>query len=181
VALVRTGADCAAAVHAAAQHGSGVLVEQYIAAGREVRCGILERDGELVCLPLEEYPVDDVHHPIRGAADKLRRDGADTLELVAKSAEHAWIVDPQDPVTAAVWAAARRCHRALGCRHYSLFDFRIDASGRPWFLEAGLYCSFAPASVVATMAAATGLAVDELFASMIAEALAHHVPAESSR
>ncbi len=181
VTLVRDPADYATAVAAAAAHGSGVLVEQYIPAGREVRCGILERDGELVCLPLEEYPVDDREHPIRGAADKLRRDASDSLELVAKTAEHAWIVDPSDPVTAAVWTAARRCHVALGCRHYSLFDFRIDAGGRPWFLEAGLYCSFARASVVATMAAAAGLAVDDLFAAMIAEALAHHVRTERSR
>ena len=71
-----------------------------------------------------------------------RRDGADGLRLVAKEPAKAWIVDPADPITEAVQDAARRCHLALGCRHYSLFDFRIDPAGRPWFLEAGLYCSF---------------------------------------
>jgi D-alanine-D-alanine ligase len=180
ITLVRDADGYAAAVANAARHGSGVLIEQYIAPGREVRAGILERDGELICLPLEEYPVDDVGHPIRSADDKLRRSDQDQLELVAKGAERAWIVDPQDPVTAPVWAAARRCHVALGCRHYSLFDFRIDAENQPWFLEAGLYCSFAPSSVVATMAAAAGLAVPELFTAMIAEAVAHHIPAQRS-
>ena len=57
--------------------------------------------------------------------------------------------------------------RRSGCRDYSLFDFRVDPAGRPWFLEAGLYCSFAPASVVAVMAAAGGVALDELFATAI--------------
>ena len=75
---------------------------------------------------------------------------------MAKDRAHAWIVDPSDPVTARVWAAARQCHEALGCRHYGLFDFRVDPDGQPWFLEAGLYCSFARQSVIAVMAAAAG-------------------------
>ena len=68
--------------------------------------------------------------------------------------------------------AARTAHRALGCRHYSLFDFRIDPEGRPWFLEAGLYCSFSPGSVVAVMAAAAGMDVTTLFAEVVARARA---------
>jgi D-alanine-D-alanine ligase len=43
----------------------------------------------------------------------------------------------------------RAAHQALGFRQYSLFDFRIDPDGRPWFLEA-VYCSFAPDSVIVT-------------------------------
>ena len=63
------------------------------------------------------------------------------------------------------------CHDALGCRHYSLFDFRIDPTGQPWFLEAGLYCSFARSSVIATMARGVGTEVDELFRLAIVEVL----------
>ena len=173
VSLVHDPGDYAAAVARACEHGSAALVEQFIEPGREVRCGILERDGELICLPLEEYPVDSLEHPVRGAADKLARSDAGDLELVAKGGSRAWIVDPEDPVCAAVWAAARACHRALGCRHYSLFDFRVDPAGAPWFLEAGLYCSFAPKSVIATMAAAAGTPVNELFALMVQDALGH--------
>jgi len=61
-----------------------------------------------------------------------------------------------DPLVERVHAAARVCHRTLGCRQYSLFDLRIDPDGKPWFLESGLYCSFAPNSVVVTMAEAAG-------------------------
>lgn len=68
-----------------------------------------------------------------------------------------------------VWAAARLAYQALGCRHYGLFDFRIDPDGNPWFLEAGLYCSFAPGSVIAVMAAGTGVDVGELFAGALTE------------
>jgi D-alanine-D-alanine ligase len=44
-----------------------------------------------------------------------------------------------------------------------LFDFRIDPEGQPWFLEAGLYCSYSPNSVLAVMASARGIGVGELF------------------
>jgi D-alanine-D-alanine ligase len=163
------------AVHAALAHGTAALVESYVPLGREVRCGIVVRDGELVCLPLEEYAVDGAK-PIRGRDDKLRRNVAGELELVAKDPSRAWIVPEDDPVTTAVWDAARRCHLALGCRHYSLFDFRIDPDGTPWFLEAGPYCSFAPASVIATMAAARGIHVTDLFAIVLGEVAPEPLP-----
>lgn len=170
VTYVRDAGELGAALKEAWSHSSAALVEEFVPLGREVRCGVLERDGELACLPLEEYPMDPDDKPIRLASDKLARDGAGDLRLVAKDPARSWIVDPADPVTAAVWAAARACHGALGCRHYGLFDFRVDPQGRPWFLEAGLYCSFAPSSVVATMAQAAGIGVRQLF-----DELAHRV------
>jgi D-alanine-D-alanine ligase len=144
-------------------------VESFVELGREVRCGIVVRDGELVCLPLEEYNVSRETRPIREYADKIRPNEVGDLALVAKDPSRAWIVDPDDPVTPRVWEAARRCHLALGCRDYSLFDFRIDPGGQPWFLEAGLYCSFARKSVISVMAAAAGIPVSELFALAIRE------------
>ena len=170
--LVRAPQDWDAALAAAFAHSGAVLVEEFVPLGREVRCGVLERDGRPVCLPLEEYDVDPVTRPVRGYADKIDRAGGGDLRLVAKEATKAWIVDPDDPVTAAVHEAARRCHTALGCRHYSLFDFRIDPAGRPWFLEAGLYCSFARTSVVTVMAAAAGIDLPELFHGALTDARA---------
>lgn len=165
VTLVRSAADYPGAVRAALAHGDAALVESYVELGREVRCGTVVREGELDCLPLEEYAVDGV----RRQADKLARREDGALYLVAKDDERAWIVDSDDPITQRVWDAACRAHDALGCRHYSLFDFRIDRSGEPWFLEAGLYCSFAPTSVIAVMAAAAGISVQQLFADTLAE------------
>jgi D-alanine-D-alanine ligase len=169
--LVRNRAGYAGALDAAFAHSDRALVESYVELGREVRCGVIVRDGELVALPLEEYRVDPVIKPIRDHADKISRDPDGELKLVAKDPARAWIVDPADPVTARVWDAARRCHTAMGCRHYSLFDFRIDPDGQPWFLEAGLYCSFARQSVISAMAAAAGLPVPDLFATAIRETL----------
>jgi D-alanine-D-alanine ligase len=174
--LVGERSEFPAAIAEACEHGTAALVERFVPPGREVRCGIVVRDGELLPLPLEEYPVDR-ERPVRTAADKLRRDADGQLHLVAKGGERAWAVDVEDPVTAAVWAAATRCHRAFGCRHYSLFDFRVDPAGRPWFLEASLYCSFARQSVIATMAAGAGIEPPELFAAVIDEALGERIAA----
>lgn len=172
VALARSRADYDAALDTAFAHADEALVETYVELGREVRCGIVVRDGELVGLPLEEYGVDGALKPIRGYDDKISRNEAGDLDLVAKDGTRAWIVDPEDPVTQRVWDAAKRCHVALGCRHYSLFDFRIDPGGQPWFLEAGLYCSFARRSVISMMASAAGMPLDELFQTVIRQGAA---------
>jgi D-alanine-D-alanine ligase len=170
VTLVRRSEELGPALAAAFEHSGAALVETYVPAGREVRCGVVELGGELVCLPLEEYPVDAEAAPIRTPADKLARDDDGGLGLVAKGDGKAWMVDVDDPVTAPVWEAARRCYVALGCRDYGLFDFRVDPDGRPWFLEAGLYCSFARTSVVAMMAAQGGIGLDELFGELVSRA-----------
>jgi D-alanine-D-alanine ligase len=169
VSLVREAAEYGPAVRHALEHDGAALVEAYIPLGREVRCGVVVRDGELVCLPLEEYAVDTETKPIRDGADKLARTDDGDLFLVAKERTRAWIVPTDDPVTERVWDLARRSHVALGCRHYSLFDVRIDPDGAPYFLEAGPYCSYAPTSVIAVMAAAAGTSVQHLFADALGE------------
>lgn len=162
VALVREPDELDGALAAALEHGDVALVEAFVPLGREVRCGVLERDGELVCLPLEEYRVDGV----RTAEDKIVRHDDGDLRLMAKDGASAWIVDPDDPICAPVFELARRAHVALGCRHYGLFDVRVDPDGRPWFLEASLYCSFARQSVLCVMAEAAGTTPAELFRTM---------------
>ncbi|MCC5948821.1 MAG: hypothetical protein JJT89_10240 [Nitriliruptoraceae bacterium] len=171
MSLVRRADELEAALERAWRHHEVALVERYVELGREVRCGTIVRDGRVMALPLEEYAVDPVAKPVRDASDKLARDDGDRLRLVAKDASHAWIVDGGDPDVAAVSAAAVACHRALGCEHHGLFDFRIDPDGRPWFLEAGPYCSFGRRSVIPMMAAAAGISVTELFADAVAQAL----------
>lgn len=172
VTLVRRSEELPAALATAYEHADRVLVERYVELGREVRCGILQRGDELVVLPLEEYDVDPATRPIRTAADKLARTDEGELRLVAKGGHGAWVLDADDPLGAAVGAVARRCHLALGCRDYSLFDFRVDPAGEVFFLEASLYCSYAPTSVVAVMAAAAGIPVPELFGIGLDQALA---------
>jgi len=171
ITLVTDAAGLPAALDAAWAESSHALVEEFVPLGREVRCGVVVRDGALVALPLEEYGL-SADHPVRTAEDKIVRADDGTLGLMAKDTPTVWIVDPADPVTAPVQEAALACHTALGCRDYSLFDFRVDPDGVPWFLEAGLYNSFARQSVIPTMARAAGVELPELFADAVAAALA---------
>lgn len=167
VTLVRDVAEYEIALTNAFNYSQEVLVEEYIELGREVRCGVIVKDGSLLALPLEEYLVNPQDKPIRSYADKLKQTDDGDLILTAKDNIKAWIVSSDDPITTTVQAVAKQCHQALGCRHYSLFDFRIDPQGQPWFLEAGLYCSFAPKSVIPTMAKVAGISLDELLLIML--------------
>jgi D-alanine-D-alanine ligase len=171
VTLVKEVTDYDAALKKAFEYADEVIVETFIELGREVRCGIVVKEGELVGLPLEEYLVDPHSKPIRTYADKLQQTADGNLSLSAKDNIKSWIVDPSDPLTQKVQQVAKKCHKALGCRHYSLFDFRIDPQGEPWFLEAGLYCSFAPKSVISSMAKAAGISLTELLMTAINETL----------
>ncbi|UJR19942.1 hypothetical protein I4U23_023074 [Adineta vaga] len=99
-----------------------IIVETFIQPGREVRSGIIVKDGQLVALPLEEYAIDQHERPIRTHAEKFP-------ELDADGKFQGW---PKDSIQR-YWI---KCHMALGCRHYSAFDFRIDPSEEPWLLEA---------------------------------------------
>ena len=65
VSLVRELRDLPAAIDAAFEHSTQVLVEDYIGLGRELRCGVIEHDGGLSVLPLEEYSVQPHRNPIR--------------------------------------------------------------------------------------------------------------------
>ena len=170
VTLVKDASEYQAALKTAFEYAEEVVVEEYIELGREVRCGIIVKDGELVGLPLEEYLVNS-HKPIRKYVDKLQQTDDGNLRFAAKDNIKSWIVNNQDPVTQKVQAVAKKCHQALGCRHYSLFDFRIDPNGEPWFLEAGLYCSFAPKSVISSMSKAAGIPLNELLIIAINETL----------
>lgn len=171
VSLVKEASEYDAALSKAFEYADEVIVETFIEAGREVRCGIIVKDGELVGLPLEEYLLDPQEKPIRKHTDKLLQSDDGDLRYAAKDNIKSWIVDPKDPITQTVQEVAKKCHQALGCRHYSLFDFRIDPNGQPWFLEAGLYCSFAPTSVISSMAKAAGIPLNELLITAINETL----------
>ena len=171
VSFVADAAGFDTAIEEALAHADAVLVEDYVELGREVRCGLVESGGELVGLPLEEYRMDDIAKPVRGPDDKLARGDDGDLALQAKDGLRAWMVEESDPATAVVHEAARAAYTAMGCRHYGLFDFRLDPEGRPWFLEASLYNSFARQSVVTMMAGAAGITLPELFGRAVEQCL----------
>ena len=171
VSLVKEASEYDAALKKAFEFADEVIVETFIEAGREVRCGAIVKDGELIGLPLEEYQIDPQNRPIRSYTDKFKIPIEGDLGSTAKNYVPGWIVDINDPITQKVQQEVKKCHLALGCRHYSLFDFRIDPQGQPWFLEAGLFCIFDHKAVISCTANTMGIPLNELFMTMINQAL----------
>lgn len=173
ISLVNNVADYDQALKKAFEHANEVIVETFIEPGREVRCSIIVKDGQLIGLPLEEFLVNSDQRPVRTYADKfphLDEDGKFRGWPKSDVKQH-WIVDQNDPVTERVHEVAKKCHLALGCRHFSMFDFRIDPEGKPWFLEAGLYCSFGYGSGIPHVAKTVGMPLDVLFKVIVKETL----------
>lgn len=144
------------------EHDETLLVEDYIP-GRELRVAVVDfsgtvREGKLWVLPAIEYLVTE-ENPIRTVNDKyeLQSDG------LPKKQPDKPAVKPVCPanVTPDLWEkisdAAQRAHIALGCRDYSLYDFRVHAdTDEPYMLEAGLFWSFGKISMISRMLQADG-------------------------
>jgi D-alanine-D-alanine ligase len=157
LSLVRREEDAAAAIKYAFEFDSRVIVEEYVA-GREVRAAVVEaEDGSLTVLPKMEYFLDD----IRTAAHKLatNSDGKlsdNAVREAKRDGDRKCPADLSDEIHSRIDQAVTAAHQTLKCRHYSLFDIRISEDGMPYILEAALFCSFSPVSVIPSMAAQSG-------------------------
>jgi len=153
ITLVRRPEDVAAAVAEAFRYDSRVLVETYIA-GREVRGAVVEEeDGTLTLLPILEYFLKDIRS--KDLKLKSNSDGKldkDAIKGAKRENDRQCPADLSPEIVERIGKAVKMAHRALKCRHYSLFDIRIDSEGIPYILEAGLFCSFSPVSVIPSLA-----------------------------
>lgn len=164
--LVKTDDEIAEALRKGFEFDETLLVEDYIP-GRELRVGVIERGEELYVPSMIEYlfPKD---HTIRTVHDKydLQADGTPARQPekpVAKPQCPAQVTPELFQKTA---DAAKKAHLALGCRDYSLFDFRVhEQTGIPYLLEAGLFWSFGEISMISRMLLADG----ELLENVVSE------------
>jgi D-alanine-D-alanine ligase len=154
ITLVKKEEDLAAAIEYAFSFDPRVVVDEYIA-GREVRVACVEdSSGTLTVLPKIEYFLTD----IRTAVHKLSTDSSgklrpEAIKLAKNDGDRQCPADLSPALHAQLDAMAMEAHRALRCRHYSIWDVRICADEQAYFLEAALFCSFAPRSVIPSMAA----------------------------
>ena len=155
--LVRERGELADAVDAAAEHDAEVLVETFVP-GREIRVALVELDGEPFFPAMLEYTVTD-DHPLRDTDDKLAlsEDGNPISQQQVTTVRTVCPAQVDEPLAEALRAETLRAHRALGCRDYSLFDFRVhEDGGEPYLLEAGLFWTFGEISIVSRMIAGGG-------------------------
>jgi len=59
----------------------------------------------------------------------------------------------------------------LECNDFARVDFRVDADGKPWFLEINPLPTFAPDGTFAIMAELMGQSYPDFLASLLDEAL----------
>jgi len=141
-----------------------------------------------VFLPGAEYTVTLVgNHPVRAlpvlqrALDRHTRIGAHALESggEATSAAEAWEGEVEyflpgrldEELEDELQELARRAFVALECRDFARADFRLDADGRPVFLEINPLPTFAIDGSFGILAEIEGRALEQLLADVIAEGL----------
>merc|ERR1712023_220477 len=176
ITLVKKEEDLAAAMDYAFSFDPRVVVEEYIA-GREVRAACIEEeDGSLTVLPKIEYFLEDIrtsNHKL--ATDKSGKLSGNAIKAAKKDGDRQCPADLSPELHARVNAMITEAHRVLKCRHYSLYDIRVDANEQPYILEAALFCSFSPVSAIQAMAQQAGredLKHPNLFHSLLERAVA---------
>jgi D-alanine-D-alanine ligase len=142
--VVRQGSDLAAAIALAGSFDDEVMIERFIA-GREFTVGIL--DG--AALPVGEIIVPGEVFDYRA---KYQIGGAREVFPASIPAEE----------TALLQEYARRAHRVLKLGAYSRIDFRRDASGGFWCLEANSLPGMTATSLLPQAAKAAGIGFAEL-------------------
>merc|ERR1712113_1343019 len=154
------------AIAEAFKFDSNVVCERFIPLGREIRIAVIEDEaGEpATVLPATEYLLTP-DHPMRTSNDKISvtdKGLPDADKFFATNREEAPTYRrsvcpaPLDDVLATKLAdAAKRAHKALRCRDFSIFDFRVDPSGEVYMLECQPVCSFARQSAMISMASKT--------------------------
>merc|ERR1740139_718350 len=166
ISKVESAAELPAALAEAFKFDSVVVCERFIPLGREIRLAVVEDEsGEpSTVLPATEYLL-TAEHPMRLSTDKISvtdQGLPDEDKFFATNREEApahrrsICPAPLDETLAAKLAdAAKRAHKALRCRDFSIFDFRVDPDGEVYMLECQPVCSFARESAMIGMAAKT--------------------------
>jgi len=163
ITKVDSAAELPAAMAEAFKFDDQVVCERFIPLGREIRCAVIEDElGEpSVFLPATEYNLTP-DHPMRLSSDKISTDNQglpDASKFFATNHQEApsfrTSVTPaplDDALAAKLFEASRRAHKALKCRDFSIFDFRVDPEGEVFMLECQPVCSFARESAMMGMA-----------------------------
>jgi len=166
ISKVESASELPDAITEAFKFDSNVVCERFIPLGREIRLAVVEDEtGEpTIVLPATEYMLTP-DHPMRTSTDKISvtdKGLPDENKFFATNREEApdfrksiCPAPMDDLLTAKLGDAAKRAHKALRCRDFSIFDFRVDPAGEVYLLECQPVCSFARQSAMISMALKT--------------------------
>jgi D-alanine-D-alanine ligase len=144
LSIVRGASDLEAAIRLAHRFDDEVMIERFVP-GRELTVGIL--DGE--ALPVGEIVTSG---EVFDYAAKYQRGGASEIFPAA--------LEPA--ASARIQELALRAHRALKLGVYSRIDFRMDAAGGFWCLEANSLPGMTATSLLPQAARVVGIEFPEL-------------------
>ncbi|MFH1853540.1 MAG: D-alanine--D-alanine ligase [Candidatus Neomarinimicrobiota bacterium] len=152
--IVRQATELQPALELAQRYSPNVLIEQFIS-GRELTVAILED---------EVLPVVEIR-PSHGLYDY-------DCKYTSGLSDYFCPADIPEQTGRDLQSAALRIFRELQCSHYSRIDFRLDESGRFWFLEANTLPGMTSTSLVPKAAKAAGISFNELVKRIIQHARA---------
>jgi len=154
--VVRRPEQLAPALQLASRFDDEVMIERFVP-GRELTVPIL---GE------QPLPVGEIvsSHEVFDYEAKYQPGGAREI----------FPADLTGPQTAAVQLHASRAHRALKLRGFSRIDFRLDAAGDFWCLEANTLPGLTGASLFPKGAAAAGISFPDVCDRICRLALEEH-------
>jgi D-alanine-D-alanine ligase len=159
LSVVRQGADLAEALRVAARYDDEVMIERFIA-GRELTVGILDGRALAVGEILPHLGDGEVFN----YTSKYQPGGATEI----------FPADLPDELAQTVQELALRVHQALKLRDYSRVDFRLDAQGKPWCLEANTLPGLTATSLLPQSAGAVGIGFAELCERICRAAMERH-------
>lgn len=139
-----------------------VLVEAFVEGGGEFTVAIVGTD-EPRALPVLQRAVE---RQTRIGLHALDRRGAPPREY-----EYEIEGELSPDLESELQKLAITVFRKLGCRDFARVDFRVDASGRPWFLEINPLPTFAPDGTFAIAAELVGMAYPAFLADVLGDAI----------
>merc|ERR1711904_402096 len=118
--------------------------------------------GGLQAIPaMIEYLMVNKDMPIRTQADKLTTDEKGAMCQVKCVRKMPAEVD--ETLQKKMEEITLKAHRALQCRAYSLFDFRVHAETKqPYIIECCAFWSFSPISAISLMLKASNLNYEKI-------------------
>jgi D-alanine-D-alanine ligase len=144
-------------------YGQDAIVEPFVAGGGEFTVAVIGND------PPEALPV------LQRAVEKKTRIGLHALEKRGMP-ENAFEYEIEGSLDAALERGlqdlAIRVYDKLLCRDFARIDFRVDAHGRPWFIEINPLPTFAPDGTFAIIAELTGRSYEAFLADVLGRAFA---------
>jgi D-alanine-D-alanine ligase len=143
--------------------GTDALVEHFIE-GRELYVGVVG-DTRLDVFPFWELHIDK----LRADAPKLatRRVKWDVAYQKRRGVRTARAEDLSPATQREMVRTTKRLYKALGLSGYARVDFRLDADGKPWFLEANPNPDIMYGGEFAETAEAAGIEYEDLLQRIV--------------